>query len=376
MPDTWQPQLTRPESPASMSQPFHSEEESGTKDDFQGSLPSSPPNSPMPNSDGADYQPSSPAEDLWLYSQMINKIAKVTDLQVQQPDTDDKCNFLDTWKRIRQPPPLRLGFIPSLMKRPKAACNKPSSTLLRPRCIDNLYRTHSEETTFLSKHPLPNSVIVTVTQYRPKSNKGRKLDIIGGRHYSLASFSLRTSNYLCAVETYIRRVMQKFLPLVESLPEEQRTKLLTYHTEVMSLIDYETIAAHHVAAAAAKQIARAVQLRCHAWLHTITLTDDAMKRIEDAPFDGEGPFLPTTDESLDNILKMRKTPQSFSYQGSQHQHTQYSQSYQNWRTSQSCPHNRYKQPYQPSSYYRSPAQNRPWQNLSNQPFDRKSKPFS
>ncbi|KAJ7316168.1 hypothetical protein JRQ81_002330 [Phrynocephalus forsythii] len=76
-----------------------------------------------------------------------------------------------------------------------------------PRRTDNLYRTHGEGTTFLDKHLLPNSVIVNATQNRAKSHsasapsnmENRKLDLIGRHHYSLASFALRNSNYLCAI---------------------------------------------------------------------------------------------------------------------------------------------------------------------------------
>ncbi|KAJ7322697.1 hypothetical protein JRQ81_018984, partial [Phrynocephalus forsythii] len=124
-----------------------------------------------------------------------------------------------------------------------------------------------------------------------------------------------TSNYLCAMEASTRCVMQKFLPFLEALPDDQKTKSLSYHAEVMSLIDYETIAAHHFADAVAKQIAIAVYLLRHAWLCTATITDDARNWIEDSPFDGEVLLPPTTDESLGNILKMRKTARSYSYQG-------------------------------------------------------------
>ncbi|KAJ7320355.1 hypothetical protein JRQ81_019866, partial [Phrynocephalus forsythii] len=51
----------------------------------------------------------------------------------------------------------------------KSAWTKLSSTLLMARHIDNMYCTHGDDTNFLAKHPLPNSLIVDATQNRAKS---------------------------------------------------------------------------------------------------------------------------------------------------------------------------------------------------------------
>ncbi|KAJ7326915.1 hypothetical protein JRQ81_016674 [Phrynocephalus forsythii] len=74
-----------------------------------------------------------------------------------------------------------------------------------------------------------------------------------------------------------------------------------------------TLAARNMADAAAKQLSNAVYLRRHAWLRTTNIPDDAWNRIEDSPFDGEGLFATTTDESLDTLVKMRKTAKSIAY---------------------------------------------------------------
>ncbi|KAJ7324577.1 hypothetical protein JRQ81_017597 [Phrynocephalus forsythii] len=181
---------------------------------------------PTTKSDVADTQPPSPAEDMKLYSQAIHKIAKVMDLQLQQDEEAES--------------------------------------------FDNMYRTHGEGTAFLDKHPLPNSVIVDAVQNRAKgksaaasSNKeGRKLDLIGRRHYSLASFSLRTSNYLCVMEAYTRHLVTEILPVINTLPEDQKAKLLAFHLEIMSLVDYETIAARNIADAASKQHKAGLRHKC------------------------------------------------------------------------------------------------------------------
>ncbi|KAJ7319787.1 hypothetical protein JRQ81_019298 [Phrynocephalus forsythii] len=115
------------------------------------------------------------------------------------------------------------------------------------------------------------------------NNEGHKLDLIGRCHYSLASFSLHTSNYLCAMEAYNRNLMHKLLSFIHFLPDDLRNKALSYHSEAMSLIDYEMIISRHAADATSKQIAMAIHFRRHAWLRNASIPDDARNRIEDSP---------------------------------------------------------------------------------------------
>ncbi|KAJ7335333.1 hypothetical protein JRQ81_013274 [Phrynocephalus forsythii] len=122
-----------------------------------------------------------PEEDYAAYSRLIHKVAKVMDLQVQQPDAEESCKYLGHLSKNKTPP-LHLGFIPSLLKHAKSCLSKPASTPLMLRRTDNLYRTHREETTFLAQHPLPNSLIVNASQNRskntatsvPSNKEGRK----------------------------------------------------------------------------------------------------------------------------------------------------------------------------------------------------------
>ncbi|KAJ7344891.1 hypothetical protein JRQ81_000841 [Phrynocephalus forsythii] len=350
-------------------QPLHQHQESPTsmdefpselldKNDFEDendsycSEDSSPPNLPTPKTDILGSQPPSPSEDMKLYSQTIHKIASVMELQVQQEQTADSCKFFGHLNR-RQTAQLRLAFIPSLLDHIKEVWNKPSSAPLMSHRVDNMYRTHGDGTSFLDKHPLPNSLVVDATQNRAKGCSGRKLDIIGCHHYSLASFSLRSANYLCAMEAYSRHILLQVAPMLDSLPEEQKAKITALHEELLSLIDYETLVARNMAAAAAKQLSTAIYLRRHAWLRTTNIPDDARNRIEDSPFDGEGLFAITTDESLDTLVKMRKTAKSITYSTVQPQ-GQYRRQQQNWQRQASLPQRRdlgrFRQNYQPYSY--------------------------
>ncbi|KAJ7338768.1 hypothetical protein JRQ81_012670 [Phrynocephalus forsythii] len=336
------------------------------------------------DSEDTDSQ-TSPAENLKQYSQMVQNIAKVMDLHVAPLDSDKSCKIFGHLNK-RQRPPLCLGFIPALLKRSKVALNNPSSIPLMPRRIDNLYRTHGEETTFLSKHPLPNSVIVNASQNRAKSSsmstpsnrESKKLDLIGRRHYSLASFALRNSNYLCAMQAYTRHVLLKMLPVLDALPDDLRDKATSYHAEALSLLDYETIAAQHAADAASRQLATAVFLHRHAWLRTANITDNARNRIEDSPFDGEGLFASSTDESLDNNQKMRKAAKSYAYYGASKQCSfRFQQQQPSWhRSNQAYQHRNpgcYSQPASSQPFHRHSVQSRQRQCQSSRRFDRKQK---
>ncbi|KAJ7345369.1 hypothetical protein JRQ81_001319 [Phrynocephalus forsythii] len=319
-----QPSATAPshqhlESPTSMDElpPELSDEGDSEEDDASYcSEASSSHNVPLPKTDILGSQPPSLTEDMKLYSQTIHKIASVMELQVQQDQTADSCRFFGHLNR-RQTPPLRLAFIPSLLDRIKEAWNKPSSAPLMSCRVDNMYRTHGNGTSFLDRHPLPNSLVVDATQTRtrgrsaltPSNKEGWKLDIIGRRHYSLASFSLHSANYLCAMEAYSRHILLQAAPVLDSLPEEQKAKLSALHEELISLIDFETLAARNMADAAAKQLSNAVYLQRHAWLRTTNIPDDARNRIEDSPFDGGG-FLRPQRMSLSTLSSKCGRPRS------------------------------------------------------------------
>ncbi|KAJ7303349.1 hypothetical protein JRQ81_012292, partial [Phrynocephalus forsythii] len=305
-----------------------------------------------------DTQPTTPLEDFKSYSQLVHKIAQVMGLQVQLPTTSDSCKFFGHLNKSK-PPQLKMAFIPSMLDREKEAWAKPSSNPLIPRRSDNLYKTHGDSMDFLTKHPLPNSVIVDANQNRgrshsnttPSNKEARKLDLIGRRHYSLASFSLRALNYLCAMEAYTRHILT-FPAFMDLLPEVHRLKAQASYSEVLSLIDHQMITYLHLTDAASKQLTTAIHLRRHAWLRTANITEDARNRIEDSPFDGEGLFATSTDASLDNIQKIRKAAKSYTYQGGTSQPAS-RPTPQTWRRPYTPVHQRTQSRYRPQ-YHQSP----------------------
>lgn len=145
----------------------------------------------------------------------------------------------------------------------------------------------------------------------PNKKEGRKLDILGCRHYSLASFILRVANYMAAMGTYQWHLWNKVLPLINIPPEEHHPKCSSCHQEAMTLAHQEHIAARHIVDAASKQIPTSIALCRHSWLRSVSIPDDVRNKTEDLPFDGNSLFDGKTDEILDNLQKMRKTARSY-----------------------------------------------------------------
>ncbi|KAJ7313321.1 hypothetical protein JRQ81_004612 [Phrynocephalus forsythii] len=180
------------------------------------------------DADTPDAEVSPSSEDFRNYSKMIHKIARIMDLQVQQSATSESCNFFGHLDKA-QTPPLQFGFIPSLQDRIKSAWTKPSSVPLMTHRINNMYLDAIQNRAKSSSNTMHSN------------EEGRKVHLIGRCHYSLASFFLRTSNFLCAMEAYNCYLMQKFFPILCFVPQDQQEKALYYHKEVMSLINYEMI---------------------------------------------------------------------------------------------------------------------------------------
>ncbi|KAJ7304996.1 hypothetical protein JRQ81_010744 [Phrynocephalus forsythii] len=111
----------------------------------------------------------------------------------------------------------------------------------------------------------------------------------------------------------------------------------------MSLIDYQMLTSRYALDAASIQLATAVHLRRHAWLQTATIPDDARNQI-DSPFNGQGLFAPTTDEGLENLMKMRQTAKSYSNQGNSSQ-SSFRPATQQWRRPAYTQQNRYTSGY-------------------------------
>ena len=153
--------------------------------------------------------------------------------------------------RSNPPHTHHIGFIPSLLKLIKQSWAKPSSVPQISRRVENLYKTHGDNTAFLSRYPPPNSVIVDATQNRaknqsnttPNNKEGRKLNIIGHRVYSLGSFILCTANYLATMGAYISFLWNRALPSLQLAQGEYNSRCLTFHQEAMAVTHQEHITA-------------------------------------------------------------------------------------------------------------------------------------
>ncbi|KAJ7316896.1 hypothetical protein JRQ81_003058 [Phrynocephalus forsythii] len=92
----------------------------GSEDDQEEFDPSSStedsiPNLPTPSLDVVYLQPPSPLEELRAYVSLVLRIAKVMDLQVEQPPVPNSDRVYEDINQD-QTSPVHLGFIPSLLK--------------------------------------------------------------------------------------------------------------------------------------------------------------------------------------------------------------------------------------------------------------------
>ena len=164
------------------------------------------------------------------------------ELEVQQPSQTQSDKV---YKNINDHHslPLSMSFIPSLLELAKQTWTKPSSIPQLSRKVENYYKTLRDSTTFLFKHPPPNSLIVDATQNRahnrssttPNNKEGRKVDIVGRRVYTFASFNLRAANYIAAMGVYHCYLWNKVLPSLQSATGEYKTCGLAFHQKAMAL---------------------------------------------------------------------------------------------------------------------------------------------
>ena len=89
----------------------------------------SPSNLPTPDLDVADiHHPPSPSEDFTLYSQLILHMAKLLELDIDQPPPSKQDLMFDDINQEKSPP-LSLAFIPSMLDLIKESWNKRPTSL-------------------------------------------------------------------------------------------------------------------------------------------------------------------------------------------------------------------------------------------------------
>uniref|UniRef100_A0ABM5FAT3 Uncharacterized protein n=1 Tax=Pogona vitticeps TaxID=103695 RepID=A0ABM5FAT3_9SAUR len=336
-------------------QPFSSQQ-SGSDDE----LPQHPQPVPLPvgetvESDTGDPHDPSPSEDFSSYSQMLSRLAKTLKLRVDEPPPPEEDLIFGDIVKERTPPP-SLSYLPSLLKVIKELWDHPSSSIPLPRRTENMYKIVGDDTKFLLKHPIPNSLIVETSCSKPTgrshviptNKEGKKLEMIGRRIYSLVSFLLRVANYQMVLGAYQKQLWLKLLPGLQLLPDDVRQGCLNTFEEAQTVSKHQRIATRHSVEAAARILVSSVTLRRHAWLRSASILEDVKAKVEDLPFDASGLFSEKTDSHLEELHKAKKTAKSYFIQ-SQPRFTKY-----HWKRSpnqfgQSHQFRQYKTQSQPTS---------------------------
>ena len=85
-------------------------------------------NLPTPPSDVGENHPPSPSEDFTSYSQLVMRMAKSLQLDIEEPPAQKKDLVFDDLNQDKTPP-LSSSFIPAMLDLVKESWYKPPSTL-------------------------------------------------------------------------------------------------------------------------------------------------------------------------------------------------------------------------------------------------------
>ena len=139
-------------------------------------------------SDAADIHPSSPSEDFSSYTQMVSCMASTLKLETEKlPSREDDLIFGDINKKKSHP--TSLSYVPELLDLIMEYWEHLANSTSMSRRTENLYRILGTKTSFLLKHPTPNSLVVessvskipTKGHATPSNKEGRKLEVLGRR---------------------------------------------------------------------------------------------------------------------------------------------------------------------------------------------------
>ena len=136
---------------------------------------------------------------------------------------------------------MSLSFVPELLDLIKEYWEHPANSTSMSRRTENLYRIHGTDTSFLLKHPAPNSLVIESSASKtpakghttPSNKEGRKLEVLGRRMYSMTTFVLRAINYLITMGAYQKELWSRILPALQIAPDDIRQLCLNTHAEAL-----------------------------------------------------------------------------------------------------------------------------------------------
>ncbi|XP_078239079.1 12S rRNA N(4)-cytidine methyltransferase METTL15 isoform X2 [Pogona vitticeps] len=131
----------------------------------QHSKSSHEPELPPPPPDMRGSHTSSSSDDFSSYTHLVFQMAQALNLNAEQPPPVDVDPVFDDIDQERVAP-LSLPFNKSILRLIKDTWGKTPSTMQISRRTDGLYRTYGVEAEFLTRHPVPNSIIVESSQAR------------------------------------------------------------------------------------------------------------------------------------------------------------------------------------------------------------------
>ncbi|XP_054845618.1 lamina-associated polypeptide 2-like [Eublepharis macularius] len=296
--------------------------------------------SPVSESPEREIGPSdeaSPTDDFRAYNELLQRMAKALDFEV----TSSESKFTD---KILQhiysgsTPSIAFPLIEGFADLWKKLQSRPASATATNRKVESLYRTKDDAHPFLAVHPPPSSLVTEEMQARPRQGSmsapadkvSRKIDALGRKLYTSATFGIKVANYAAMMAAYQLFLWKKVASFLPKIPDDQRTLLRVIQEEAVRLSRHQINVGRSMADTAARSLLSSVVLRRYAWLRTTALPVETRNRVEDLPFEGNTLFSEKTDEFLSKKRTDRLTARSYGvlHQPSQQSSRPYYRSFQ------------------------------------------------
>lgn len=312
------PQLPEDQDPASdnaVNSPYHESEKSSI------ASCSSPESASdlSPDDIVGDPTPVSPTKDVCLYAEQMLRMAKALKIDVATSNNrpNDKilsCLYPETPSTVAFP------ILEGLSDLTKPIWERPSSVQATPRNIENLYRVKQDSAEYLSKHPVPSSLIIEDMQawchpgqhVSPTDRESRRLDTLGRKLYSSSALNFRIADYQTIMGRYQLYLWESLSKYLDELPGESKRLAKQIQSEAVKLSKKEVRAGKHSADMSARSMASAIVLRRHSWLRNTDLPIAIRSRVENLPFEGSTLFAQSTDDFLSMMKKKQQTAGSLS----------------------------------------------------------------
>ena len=217
-----------------------------------------------PESDLADANLPSLAEDFQTYAQLMVHMAKFLDLQIHCPSTEPTDHLYDPISKSTTTP-VHISMLLSLLSTAQQSWTKPASSHTMSKWVDNLYRIHDPRVLFLQKHQLLIPYLLMLHNLDLDITRpSYQIRTVGESTPWVDGFICRQHSpckSLIIKEPWVQRFLwDNMTTFVESLPEDKKLLAQTFQQEGLSVAKQQMLSARHIVDVPSKSMATSVAL--------------------------------------------------------------------------------------------------------------------